>query len=143
MAKARFMQKVADELCLRLTEGEPLRQICRDEHMPAWRTVYDWIDSRPEFAARFSHARGLGLAAIMEECLDIADNQKEDVKRSKLRVWTRLQLLAKWDPSRYGARQQVDLKADVNLGSKTEAELEAELAALGIAIPAPHQSKGE
>lgn len=140
--RTRYTQKVADEICLRLSEGEPLRQICQDEHIPAWRTVYDWIDKDPAFSARFAHARGLGLAAIMESCLDIADNSDEDVKRSKLRVWTRLQLLAKWDPSRYGARQQVDLKADVNLSAKTEAELQAELSALGVTLPPAHRTTG-
>lgn len=115
-----YSQAIADAICERLAEGEPLRQICRDEGMPAWRTVYDWMSSQPDFAARIAHARALGYDAIAEECLEIADDTAQDTKvagrddserevantewigRSKLRIETRLKLLAKWDPKRYG-----------------------------------------
>lgn len=118
----------ADEIVERLAEGEPLRQICRDEHMPKWRTVYDWLDAHPDFATRFAHARALGFDALAEESLDIADDgtndwiereskrtgqtyialNEEAVSRSKLRIETRLKLLAKWDPKRYGERQAIE-----------------------------------
>lgn len=111
-----FTQKVADEICERLSQGEPLRQICRDERMPSWRTVYDWKAAHADFAARIAHAREAGFDAIAEECLEIADETAFDtiltdqgdrpnsewITRSRLRVETRLKLLAKWDPKRYG-----------------------------------------
>lgn len=115
-----YSQEVADAICARLAEGEPLRQICRSQGMPAWRTVYDWISEHGDFAARIALARALGYDAIAEECLEIADDSSHDTKivgsddnsreaadtewigRSKLRIETRLKLLAKWDPKRYG-----------------------------------------
>jgi transposase len=116
-----FSQEVADEICERLSQGEPLRQICRDERMPAWQTVYGWKAAHEEFSKRIAHAREAGFDAIAEECLEIADETAFDtvetdqgfrantewISRSKLRVETRLKLLAKWDPKRYGDR--VDL----------------------------------
>lgn len=118
-----FSQEAADEICNRLAEGEPLRAICRDERMPAWRTVYHWKAAHPDFAARIAHAREAGFDAIAEECLDIADETAFDtvetdqgfransewISRSKLRVETRLKLLAKWDPKRYGDKQTTEL----------------------------------
>lgn len=113
-----YTEEVAERICERVGEGEPLRQVCRDEGFPSWRTVYRWIEEQPEFASRFAHARARGFDAIAEDCLDIADETAHDsvateqgerpntewISRSKLRVETRLKLLAKWDPKRYGEK---------------------------------------
>lgn len=115
-----FTQEVADAICERLAEGEPLRQICRDEDMPAWRTVYDWKDADDAFSARIACAREAGHDAIANDCLEIADETGQDtiygengarantewISRSKLRIETRLKLLSKWDPKRYGDKVQ-------------------------------------
>lgn len=111
------------EICVQIAEGTPLREICRQEGMPKWRTVYDWINADPEFAARMERARVLGYDAIAEDTLDIADDGSNDwmirhgkdgekewvlngehVQRSKLRIDTRLKLLAKWHPKKYGEK---------------------------------------
>lgn len=122
-----YTEDRAAEICLRLSEGEPLRQICRDEHMPAWTTVYNWINENPTFAERIARARELGFDAIAQEALEIADTPEqgeevtvkadgsEETKRAdmlghrKLRIETRLKLLAKWDPKRYGERTHVEV----------------------------------
>lgn len=115
-----YTQKVADEIVERLAEGEPLRQICRDERMPSWRTVYDWKSADAGFSARIAGAREAGFDAIAEECLEIADDTSRDtltddngdrantewISRSKLKIDTRLKLLSKWDPARYGDKLQ-------------------------------------
>jgi len=87
--------------------------------MPAWRTVYDWMDVNPDFAAGFARARVTGFDAIAQEALIIADTPLEGIETTedekgtsikrgdmlghrKLQIETRLKLLAKWDPKRYG-----------------------------------------
>ena len=69
-------------------------------------------------------ARESGFDAIANECLEIADDaaldtietrfgpkpDKEWLARSKLRVETRLKLLAKWHPKKYGDKLQVEQK---------------------------------
>lgn len=111
-----YTDELAQEICERLAKGEPLAQICRDEHMPAVRTVSDWKDGREQFTADFGRARDEGYDAIALDCLRIADETENDtistengdkpntewISRSKLRIETRLKLLAKWDPRRYG-----------------------------------------
>lgn len=111
----------AEAILDRLSDGIPLRQICRDLGI-GWRTVYDWMDADADLAARIAHARKAGYDAIAQDALDIADETSRDtltskdgeeranaewIARSKLRVETRLKLLAKWDPSRYGERVDV------------------------------------
>lgn len=117
-AGSKYSIALADRIIERLSEGTALRQICRDEKIN-WRTIYLWIDTKPDFAAKMRQARELGMAAIAEECLEIANTPLEGVeteqsenglkiKRSdmlghrKLQIETRLKLLACWDPKRYG-----------------------------------------
>ena len=126
---SKFTEALADEIVLRLSAGETLRSICRDEHTPSWKAVYDWIADKADFASRIARARELGEDAIAQECLDIADNATNDwmekrdssgdavgwqlngdhVQRSKLRIETRLKLLAKWNPKKYGDKMQTEL----------------------------------
>lgn len=109
-------------MCEQLSEGIPLREICRQEGFPAWRTVYDWMRKDPDLSTAIAYARDVGYDAMAEECLDIADNAGNDwmerldsegvpvgwqvngdnIQRSKLRIETRLKLLAKFNPKRYG-----------------------------------------
>lgn len=122
--RSTYNEKDAAEIVARLSTGEPLAVICRDDWLPATRTVYDWMDAQPAFAASIARAREDGYDAIATECLAIADQPNKrigvdpetgqpvaiesDPQRDRLRVDTRLKLLAKWDPKRYGERLAVD-----------------------------------
>jgi len=112
--------EVVAEILRRLGEGEPLAAICRDEGMPSTTVWGDW--RRADEALDIAHARARddGYDKIASDALEIADNgsndwmaandpenpgfalNREHIQRSKLRVETRLKLLAKWDPKRYG-----------------------------------------
>lgn len=114
-----------------LSEGRPLTEICREgkannPSFPAPRTVRDWEAKMPEVAAAIARAREIGEYALAEECLEIADDSRNDwmdrkaeegdekalqyngehVQRCKLRIETRLKLLAKFNPKRWGDRVQ-------------------------------------
>jgi hypothetical protein len=133
-----FPQKVADAICERIAEGEPLRAICREDGMPAWRTIYAWLDEHPEFAARFARAREVGFDAIAAEALQIADTPVAGVRTEttddgktkevredmlghrKLQIETRLKLLAKWSPKRYGDKIEQTLQGPDGQGLRIE-----------------------
>lgn len=101
-----YTEALAEEICERLSRGEPLAIICRDEHMPAYRTVYGWIDAHEDFSANIAHARKDGHDAIAARLRMTARGKTEedggdssgDVQRDKLIIDTDLKLLAKWDP---------------------------------------------
>lgn len=116
-----YTRALADEICERIAKGETCASICRSEHMPQYRTVTNWTNAHPEFKEAYGRARDEGYDVIAAGCLDIADDGTNDwmeqklkdgsttivfngehVQRSKLRIETRLKLLAKWDPRRYG-----------------------------------------
>ena len=65
--------------------------------------------NNPLFAEMMEKAREAGYDAIAETCVSIADGEG-DPRRDKLRVETRLKLLAKWHPKRYGEKLQVEQK---------------------------------
>lgn len=125
-----FTAAIAREIADRIGAGEPLALICRDEHMPGLRTVYDWLEQDERFSASIARAREAGFDRIAAEALRIADTPMEGVVEKmgvdedgnlfvverrhedmlghrKLQIETRLKLLAKWDPKRYGDKLQV------------------------------------
>jgi len=106
--------EIKQQIAQRISEGQTLRAICREAGMPAFRTVYLWMAQDADFAKAMQAARETGFEAIAEDCLSIADEaveSSEDVQRNKLRVHTRLQLLAKWS-NRYSDRSHVTVGAD-------------------------------
>jgi hypothetical protein len=136
-------EPIIAEICARLSTGEPLAQICRDVHMPDRTVVYDWINQDESISQRIAHARNLGFDAIADECLvisntplvgieekvtpavknaqgDVVVPESIEVKRGdmlghrKLQIETRLKLLAKWDPKRYGEKQQVEHSGSID-----------------------------
>lgn len=138
-----FTQAIADEICERISDGETLRQICRDAHMPHFTTVYDWRESNEEFCLRLARARKIGKRAIEQEILEIADDARNDwmekfdqdglpagwvlngehVQRSKLRIETRLKLLKVWDPQRHGDKVQLTGDPDAPLQTNSTVTL--------------------
>jgi len=116
----KYDKSVSKEMCRLLSDGIPLREICRsDDKFPAWQTVYDWMYQDPELSKAIAYAREIGCDAIAEDCLRIADTpllgeiitddgEKVTVKKEdmlghrKLQIETRLKLLAKFHPKKYG-----------------------------------------
>lgn len=137
---SKYTPELAAEIARRLSEGEPLRQICRDEHMPHWTNMYEWMAQDPELSVRIARAREAGYDKMAEECLELADTPKLGTKQiesedgitvtredmlghRKLQIETRLKLLAKWNPKKYGERlthagdadNPVAMQADISI----------------------------
>ena len=120
-----YSPEVIAEICERLSKGEPMAQICRDEGMPAARTIREWAQTKEDVSAAIAYAREEGEDQIALDCLNIADDNGKDtriledgrevtdadvVQRAKLRIDTRLKLLAKWNPKKWG--EKVDVTSD-------------------------------
>lgn len=119
---------IAEEICLRMMEGESLKAVCKDEHMPNRATVFRWLIADEEFRRHYEIARQMLADLLFDEIKDIADDGRNDfmdrlaadgtieravdhenIHRSKLRVDTRKWMAAKLLPVRYGDRIGVDL----------------------------------
>lgn len=122
--------KVIARICELLGKGIPMLQILREEPgMPGPTALYARIDPKSSqyvapTAESIAQARARGYDALAEECLQIAntplegqetttDEKGTSVKKGdmlghrKLQIETRLKLLAKWDPRRYGDKLAV------------------------------------
>lgn len=112
--------------------GKTLRDFCRQPSMPHRSAIDRWRAEDPAFQRRFARAREDGFDVIAEEALAIADSPKagkivtvdKDGKKTvtedmlghrKLQIETRLKLLAKWDPKRYGERVEVEHSGTLDL----------------------------
>lgn len=118
-----YTQELAAEVCERMGKGETLRQICRDDHMPAESTVRLWAtDNRDGFSAQYARAREDLCEFWADEILEIADDGSNDtikdeygkerldgewLNRSRLRVDARKWLLSKILPKKYGDKLEV------------------------------------
>ena len=137
-----FTEEVFAEILLRMSGGETISSICRSEGMPHRDTFRMWRGLDPSYHQRYLEAKQAGYDAIADDCLDIADDGSRDYKpnadgalvadhdhiqRSKLRVDTRLKLLAKWASGTYADKIHTEHSGTVgvkNARELTEAELE-------------------
>jgi hypothetical protein len=170
---SKYSPEIAQEMCNLLAEGVPLREICRRDGFPAWRTVYDWMVRDDEavaagggagLSASIARAREIGYDALAEQCLMIADTpqmgrktvyssgdeqrdsvtvtEEEMLGHRKLQIETRLKLLAKWDPKRFGDRVQLSGDADQPIKIHAETQAEAMFEALLKNLELRRQSNG-
>ena len=126
-----FDQKVADIICIMLSEGMSLRQILKADTtgtLPAQSTVYEWLLRHPLFAEQYARAREEQADTLADEIISIADEQPEVIavtdkktgaliehkldgaflqwqkNRIEARKWTAMKL----KPKKYGDRMAVE-----------------------------------
>ena len=143
-APTTFTKHIADVICIRISEGESLRKILKDEGMPPQSVVYEWLLRHPAFAEQYTRAREEQADTLADEIIAIADEQPEIIpvidkrtgeliehkldnaflqwqkNRIDARKWTAMKL----KPKKYGER--VALAGDADSPIKVEAEVQAE-----------------
>ena len=109
-------EQIKDDLVQWISNGKTLREFCRQDGMPNFSVMYDWEAEDKDFAQRIAHARLKGHDVIAEECAALSDteplavydeagNKRYDpgsIAWRKMQIETRLKLLAKWNPRKYG-----------------------------------------
>ena len=122
-----YRDEIADEIIARIANGESLRAVCRDSHLPAAPTVCLWVDTRPAFAERYARARAACVERWADEIIELADEpvpagDNAAVQRARLRVDTRKLLMSKLAPRKYGDRVEHVIKTG-NAADLTDDEL--------------------
>ena len=117
----KYDESIASEICVRLANGEALRQICMEDKMPAQSTVYLWLTRFPVFSEMYARAREDQADTLADEIQAIADempmettdkdgNTRFDsayINWMRLRVDARKWVAAKLKPRKYGDKVQV------------------------------------
>jgi hypothetical protein len=120
-----YSEEMIQALLIRLSAGESLHRICKDDHMPAFTTVFNWINTKPDFMNRYEKAKELGCEAMAEEMMEIADDDTQDTQRSRLRVDTRKWYLSKIKAKKYG--EKLDTTVTHKFSDLTDDELDARI----------------
>ena len=142
-SRSTYTKQMADVICIRLSEGESLKEIVRSEGMPDRATVYRWLLEQPQFCDMYTRAREEQADTLADEIIAIADESPEineirdkhgdvvDVKidsgyvayqkqRIEARKWTAMKL----KPKKYG--DKLELAGDPNNPMKVEIQSEAD-----------------
>jgi len=120
-----YSKKLADEICKQLSEGKTLTAICLQDEFPCISTVMSWLwnesEIKKDFLENYTRAREQQCEVWSDEVIDVADDStldetmtedgrrlenREFVSRSKLRVETRLKLMGKRMPKKYGEKTE-------------------------------------
>jgi hypothetical protein len=99
-----FTEDIADEICWRITHGEPLVRICADEHLPHVATIYRWLIRFPTFCDMYTRAREEQADTNADEILAIADEMPPEYTDEKGRTTIDHSYLA-WQKQRIEARK--------------------------------------
>ena len=116
-----YSEELVTRIFRRMSRGESLTRILRDDGMPNISVIWDWLDKpiAPDFPARYARARELQAHALIDGIFDVADDARNDfevgpngekivvhehINRSRLRVDTRKWYASKVLPKIYGEK---------------------------------------
>ena len=102
-----FTQDIADEICKRMANGETLRKIVLDDHMPVSSAIYRWLDTNQIFREQYTQARIKQADYYAEMIVDEAFNS-HDAAIGRLRMDALKWAASKIAPKKYGDKVEVE-----------------------------------
>ena len=119
---SKYTNKLADEICQMIAQGQSVRSICAKEDMISMQTFFRWLRENDKFSEQYARACEERSYMHAEEILEIADDATNDymeqhdesdeltgyklngenIQRSRLRIDTRKWLMSKLNPKVYG-----------------------------------------
>lgn len=102
-----YNDKLSKEIIKRISSGESVRSISRDNDMPNASTIHAWVLENDEFSKQYVKAKQIGAEIEAEEIDEIARDEDIDVSRAKLIIDTKKWNLAKKLPNRFGDKMDV------------------------------------
>jgi hypothetical protein len=106
-----YSEQLADEICLRIAQGQSLRRICFDAHMPDQTTIYDWINKNGGFSHKYARAREDQAETLFDEALDIA-REHEDPAKARVQIDTLKWAAGKLRPKKFGDKIEHTVQQD-------------------------------
>lgn len=139
-ARGVFLERI----CREAREGNEAEGIEPDPSFPQAQTVREWILEDHDLFTDLARAREMGIEALIERSLDVADDgsndymltkqglalDREHVQRSKLRIDTVFRMAEVLAPRRFGRRLELSGDPDRPVSGKSLAAIpESELVA--------------
>jgi hypothetical protein len=123
-----YTPEKAEYICEQVAHGRIILDIIKDEGMPGLTTFFRWLAAHDEFRNKYRDARDIQAQLMADELKQIADDGRNDtytdekgnervawdvIKRSELRVSTRMWLMSKMMPKKYGDSQSIQVAGQV------------------------------
>jgi hypothetical protein len=108
-----YTDQKGKEICMMVESGMTLTSICNLPDMPHISTIYDWQDSHPDFAERYSHARARCADTLAGRVIDEAMNS-HDAPIGRLRMDALKWYASKLAPKKYGDKVEVEQTGNTN-----------------------------
>lgn len=122
----RSHRELMVDVCGRLSAGRSLVDACKDvADAPTPTAIMQWVDSEPDLALLYAHAREVGYRLLADEIVTISDETEVEVRyngndvtlvldatavaRNRLRVDTRKWMLSKMLPKTFGDKTTTEL----------------------------------
>lgn len=131
-----YRQEIMNEILMKLSMGETLNEICKENDKPSTATVYKWLRETPGLREQWEIAKEQKSHHLMEEALDLARTLKPEMKAGKvilevplnrsravdIRIKALMEMAARLNPKAYGPRNQannvipIQIVTNMNLG---------------------------
>ena len=108
-----YTEQKGKDICRMLEAGLTLTQITELPDIPHISTVYDWLDSHPEFSESYARARSRQADTLASRVLDEAMNS-HDAQIGRLRIDALKWTASKLAPKKYGDKIEVESNSQQN-----------------------------
>jgi hypothetical protein len=106
---SKYSDALAQVICLRISNGEALTQIVKDDAMPSHATIYTWLLERPTFLDIYARAREEQADTNADQIIAIADEMPPEYTDDKGRT-TLDPTFINWQKQRIEARKWTAMK---------------------------------
>ena len=115
-----YNKKVAEKICQRLSGGESLRSVCRDEEMPAMSSVLLWVVTPGHpFSDQYAQAREAAGYAHADRIIDTVEKtilDQYDPQQAKVIMDGLKWAAERMAPKKHSPNQKIDINDDENKG---------------------------
>ncbi len=112
---------MAERICERIAEGEPLTRICKDGQMPAYRTVLSWRVANEEFQQMYARARQDAADTLADQIRELAGRVERgelEPNAGRVAIDALKWIASKLKPREYGDRAQLDVAASLDVTTR-------------------------
>lgn len=135
--KIDYNEITAGNICLMISEGYSMREICEMDGYPSKQTILSWFTKHSDFKDAFEEARRQRAEYYHDNIHEIAHTVKEGTAKSaKVKLDAFKHLASVNDPERHGARTKIVGDPNAPVGLIVETGIRR-----GEPIPAPPQEE--
>jgi hypothetical protein len=118
---SKYTSLIAERICERIAEGEPLTKICKDQQVPAYRTVLGWRVANKEFQHMYARAREDAADTLADQIRELAgrvEKGKLEPNAGRVAIDALKWIASKLKPREYGDRSRMDMAGTLEVTTR-------------------------